>query len=155
MQAVGSLDREFRQQDAAREFRRVVELRPKDEVAASLATTLSPRDAQPAQAPAEAAPKPVPADNIAGTWTAAGRGSAKYSMSLRKDATFTWGFTRGSRKQEVKGVYTVEGNVLGMEPDGGGVMLAELTTKGPDTLHFLMVGAKDDPGLDFQRGSSR
>lgn len=72
-------------QDAAlREFRRVVELQPKDAVAAARVATLTPRDAQPSPAPAEgAAPKPVPPDEIAGTWTAAGSGSAKYSMSLQ------------------------------------------------------------------------
>jgi hypothetical protein len=76
-------------------------------------------------------------------------------MVLRKDGSFTWGFTRGTHKQEVKGVYTVEGNVLAMEPDSGGVMLAEIAIKEPDTLHFKMIGgASDDPGLEFRRGSS-
>ena len=43
--------------------------------------------------------------------------------------------------------------VAAMEPDTGGVLLAELTVKGPDRLNFKMVGgAKDDPGLDFRRG---
>jgi hypothetical protein len=55
----------------------------------------------------------------------------------------------------VKGVYTLEGNVLAMEPDSGGVLLAELTAKGSDGLHFQMVGgAEGDPGLDFQRGAA-
>jgi hypothetical protein len=31
-------------------------------------------------------------------------------------------------------------------------MLAELTLKGPDTLHFKMIGgASDEPGLEFRR----
>jgi tetratricopeptide (TPR) repeat protein len=142
--------------NALAQFRRALELQPKDEVAASLVATLSPRDAKPAQAPAETAAKPVATDNVIGTWTAASSGSAKYAMGLQKDGTFTWSFTRGSRKQEVKGVYTLEGNVLGMEPDGGGVLLAELTARGPDTLHFKMIGgATDDPGLEFRRGSSK
>jgi len=142
--------------DALGQFRRVLELQPKDTVTAALVATLSPRDAQPVQAPAGAAPKPVPTDEIVGTWTAAGSGTAKYSMSLQKDGAFTWSFTRGSRKQQVKGVYTLEGNVLGMEPDDGGVMLAELAVKGPDTLHFKMIGgATDDPGLEFRRGPSK
>jgi tetratricopeptide (TPR) repeat protein len=135
------------------QFRRVVELQPKDAVATALVATLSPRDAKPTEPSTAAAPKAVPADNVVGPWTAAGPGSAKYSMTLRKDGTFTWAFRRGSRKQEAKGVYTLEGNVLAMEPDTGGVLLAELTVKGQDSLHFQMVGgAKDDPGLDFRRG---
>lgn len=138
---------------AARAFKKAAELQPKDSVAAALVATLSPRDAQPAQTPTGPAPKSVPSDNVAGNWTAAGKGTEKYSMSLRKDGTFTWAFTRGSRKQEVKGVYTLEGNVLAMEPDSGGVMLAELAAKEPDTLHFKMIGGRaNDPGLEFQRG---
>jgi tetratricopeptide (TPR) repeat protein len=138
------------------EFRRAAELQPKDPVAAALVATLSPRDAKSATAPAAAAPKAVPADDVVGKWTAAGPGSAKYFMTLGKDGTFTWSFARGSRKQEVKGVYTLEGNVLGMEPDGGGVLLAELTAKGTDALHFQMIGgAADDPGLEFRREPSK
>jgi hypothetical protein len=77
-------------------------------------------------------------------------------MNLQKDGAFTWGFTRGSKKEEVKGVYAVEGNVLAMEPDTGGVLLAELSLKQPDTLHFKMIGgASGDPGLEFRRGSSK
>jgi hypothetical protein len=77
-------------------------------------------------------------------------------MVLRKDGTFTWDFTKGARNKEVKGVYTLEGNVLAMEPARGGVLLAELKAKGPDTLHFKMVGgAKDDVGLEFRRGPTR
>src|SRR5262249_2037930 len=114
------------------------------------------RDAQPAQAPAGESPKAVPPDSIVASWSAAGKGKAKYSMDLRKDGSFTWGFTRGARKQEAKGVYTVEGNVLAMEPDSGGVLLAELTVKEADTLHFKMIGAaSDDPGLEFRRASSQ
>jgi Flp pilus assembly protein TadD len=142
-------------EQALSEFRRTVELQPNDSVSASLVATLSPRDVQPAQAPTAEAPKGIPADSIVASWTAAGKGKEKYSMALRKDGSFTWGFTRGTSKQQVKGVYTLEGNVLAMEPDSGGVMLAELTVKEPDTLHFKMIGgAKDDPGLEFRRGSS-
>jgi hypothetical protein len=77
-------------------------------------------------------------------------------MNLKEDGTFTWTFSRGSRKQEAKGVYTVQGNVLVMEPDSGGVLAADLAVKGPDTLHFKMIGgAADDPGLDFRRPASK
>jgi tetratricopeptide (TPR) repeat protein len=138
---------------ASDSFRRAAELRPEDAVAAALAATLAPRDAQPPKPAAAAAPEPVPSDKVVGTWVAPGKGTAKYSMGLRKDGTFTWEFTRGSRKQAAKGVYTLEGNVLAMEPDSGGVLLAELTAKGPDVLHFKMIGgASGDSGLEFRRG---
>jgi tetratricopeptide (TPR) repeat protein len=140
--------------EALKEFQKAAELQPKDTVAAQLVASLSPRDVKPA-APAEApAPQAVPSNEIVGDWAAAGPGSASYSMNLAKDGTFKWAFTKGARKQEAKGVYTVEGNVLAMEPDSGGVLLAELTVKGQGQLQFKMVGGpKDDPGLDFRRGS--
>jgi hypothetical protein len=73
-------------------------------------------------------------------------------MSLTKDGNFTWSFARGKRKDEVKGVYALEGNVLAMEPETGGTMLAELKVGQESNLHFRMVGAdKADPGLDFSR----
>jgi hypothetical protein len=142
---------------ALTEFRQVLEQRPNDSVSASLVATLSPRDAQPAQAPAERTAKAVPPDSVVGTWKASGKGGkSSYSMSLRKDGSFTWAFTHGVRKQEVKGVHTVEDNILAMEPDSGGVMLAEVTLKEPDTLHFKMIGgASKDPGLEFRREPSK
>src|SRR5262249_59550829 len=103
------------------DFNRALELRPDDAVTASLVATLSPRDAGTAKAPPGAAPKSVPPEGLVGNCTASGARTAKHSLSLQKDGTFTWAYSRGTRKQEVKGVYTVEGNVLAMEPDGGGV----------------------------------
>ncbi len=141
---------------ALRMLRKASELRPNDAVAVSLMATLSPREAQPAKPAAGPAPKAVPADQIVAHWSATGKGTAKYSMGLQKDGTFTWEFKKGSRKEAVKGIYTLEGNVLAMEPENGGIMLAELTGKGPDTLQFKMVGgAKDDAGLEFRRGQSQ
>lgn len=134
------------------EFKKTLELQPQDQVTAALVANLSPRDAQPAVAAANPAPKPVPPDQVVGNWTAGGKGTAKYTMNLAKDGSFTWAFSRGSRKEQVKGAYTVEGNVLAMEPDSGGTMLAELNVKDGENLHFQMVGGGDkDPGLNFQR----
>jgi tetratricopeptide (TPR) repeat protein len=141
---------------ALTEFRNAAKQRPNDSVSASMVATLAPRDAPEAQAPAKTTAKAIPSDNLIGAWTALGKGNSKYSMHLNKDGSFTWGFFKGTRKQEVKGVHTVEGNVLAMEPDSGGVLLAELTVKDSDTLHFKMIGGKsNDPGLEFRRESSQ
>src|SRR5205823_5722177 len=135
---------------AVTEFRRALEQRPNDSVAASLVATLSPRDATRSQAPTAPSPDAVSPDTVLGSWRAAGKGNSTYAMTLGKDGSFTWAFTKGARKQEVKGVHTVEGDILAMEPNSGGVMLAEIVLKEPDTLHFTMVGGpSDDPGLEF------
>lgn len=140
-------------ESALKQFVRASELQPKDTVAASIVATLSPRDTKaPADTPA---PKAVPENDIVGDWTASAKGSAKYGMNLKKDGTFTWSFSRGKREQQAKGVYTIEGNVLAMEPDSGGIMLAELAMKTPDSMEFKMIGgASSDPALEFKRGSA-
>jgi hypothetical protein len=141
---------------ALEEFRRAHELQPNDSVAAALVATLSPRDAQQAKPAAGGAAKAIPSDKLVGDWKASAKGKGTYSLSLHQDGSFTWGFTRDKRKQEVKGVHIVEGNVLAMEPDGGGVLLAELTLKEPDLLHFQMIsGESKDPGLEFRREPSK
>jgi tetratricopeptide (TPR) repeat protein len=140
--------------EAINEFKKAHELRPKDSVAAALVASLSARETPAAPAAAPASPA-IAAGQMIGDWTAAGKGDSKYAMSLQKDGGFTWSFTRGVRKQQVKGVYTIEGNVLALEPDSGGVMLAELTQKMPGALHFKMIGnAADDPGLEFRNGNA-
>jgi tetratricopeptide (TPR) repeat protein len=143
---------------ALNEFRRVTELQPKDSVSANLVSTLTPRDAAapaPTEQVAKSDAKPVPPDDVVGAWAATGKGTSKYSMTLNKEGTFAWKYSRGTREQEVKGVYTVDGNVLAMEPDAGGVMLAELTMKSPGNLHFQMIGGeKNDPGLDFTKAKN-
>jgi tetratricopeptide (TPR) repeat protein len=136
---------------ALTEFRQAAELQPKDTVAASLVATLSPRDTKTQSAPAaDKVPPAIPADKLAGTWTAT-KDTAKFTMKLEKDGKFTWGFTRGARKEEVKGVYVMEANVLAMEPDAGGVMLAELTLKGDNDLTFQMIAATKEAPLEFRR----
>jgi uncharacterized protein (TIGR03066 family) len=142
------------QEEAVQEFKQASQLQSKDSVSTALVATLSPREAEPEKKAATPAPKAVPSDQLVGSWSAAGKRTEKYAMNLRKDGTFTWNYSRGSRKQEVKGVYTVEGNVLAMEPDSGGVMLAELTLK-DDGLQFNMIGDKPEtPPLEFRRAPS-
>ena len=145
------------EEEAIRMFRRASELQPTDTVAAALVASLTPRTATTTPPPAGGnTPEPVPADSLVGTWYATGPESSNYAMSLHDDGTFTWMFERGVRKQKAEGVYTIEGNVLAMEPDSGGIMLAELNLKSASDLHFKMVGgAEGDSGIDFHRDSDQ
>ena len=139
---------------ALTEFRMASELQPKDEVAASLVRSLSPRDTDSQRAPLPSPPTPIAANDLASSWGATGKDGSKYLMTISKKGTFVWNFTSGTRKEEVKGVYSIEGNVLAMEPETGGVLLAELTLKSSGNLLFKMVGSdKSDPGLEFQRSN--
>lgn len=140
-------------ESALKAFQEVCGLQPKDEVAASLVRSLSPREtAEPAKETTAETPKPVPSADIVGTWKAEGKDSSKFTMVLDQDGNFVWSFTKDRRKDEVKGVYSIEGNVLAMEPETGGVLLAELTVESSDNLAFKMVGSEDsDSDLNFQR----
>ena len=135
------------------QLKKVVALQPKDSVSAYLLASMSPSD-KPATTTAAVATAPaVPTDAVVGSWSASGKNGAKYDMMLTKEGAFTWAYSRGGKKQEVKGVYVVDGNSLAMQPDGGGTMLLDLKQSGAD-LHADIVGAaKGDPGLEFKRGA--
>jgi tetratricopeptide (TPR) repeat protein len=138
--------------DAARtQFAAASKLQPKDSVAAYLAQSLSPPSARPATTPA--ASTAIPAESLVGTWAASGAGSANYVMTLNADGTFSWTYTKGPKRQTVKGVYALQGSDLAMDVDAGGKMLATIGLKGANGLNFVMAGtSKGDPGLDFKKG---
>ena len=95
----------------------------------------------------------VPAADLVGNWTAKGERNTKFAMELTKDGTFSWTYTEKGKPQTVKGVYAVDGNVLAMEPESGGVMLAEVTEPKAGGFDFKMLGAPPgDPGLKFAKG---
>jgi uncharacterized protein (TIGR03066 family) len=101
---------------------------------------------------AKPAAPPVPAAELVGKWTASGQGNAKFAMELTGDGMFSWTFVQGGKPQTVKGVYAVDGNTLAMEPESGGVMLAEVTPPQGGSLSFKMMGAPPgDPGLKFAK----
>jgi tetratricopeptide (TPR) repeat protein len=136
------------QNRAAEELEEVQKLVKNDTVSAQLLQMIG--KTTPAQPAAESEVK-IDAAALVGTWNAT-RGKAAFEMSLGKDNSFTWLYREGKTKQEVKGAYALDGNVLALEPDAGGVMLAEITSPQGGSFVFRTVGApKSDPGLSFQR----
>jgi uncharacterized protein (TIGR03066 family) len=93
----------------------------------------------------------IDAAKLVGSWHASRSGKANFELTLSKDKGFTWAYSEGKTKQEVKGAYALDGNVLALEPDAGGVMLAEITEPQGGSFVFRTVGApKSDPGLTFK-----
>jgi tetratricopeptide (TPR) repeat protein len=140
--------------EAKEQFAAVVRLQPKDSVAAYLLQSLSPpaNKAAPAGDVAPAAPT-IPADSLVGTWTASGPGNAKYVMTLTKEGAFTWAYSKGPKRQTVKGAYALDGADIAMDVDAGGKMLATLSVNDGGALNFRMAGgSKDDKGLEFKKG---
>jgi uncharacterized protein (TIGR03066 family) len=112
----------------------------------SIGASAAPAERAPAQAPQ------IPAADLVGSWNAAGQRGTKFEMGLAQDGKFTWNYSQNGKSQSVKGVYALDGNVLAMEPESGGVMLAEVTPPQGGRLDFKLLGAPPgDPGLKFAK----
>jgi tetratricopeptide (TPR) repeat protein len=139
---------------AADQLKQVKQLLPNDKLAGDLLKLVSPPDAeQPKPAPSEPAVA-VAADQLVGSWSARGTADSQFALSLDKEGKFTWKYTRGKTTQSVSGVYAVDKNVLALEPDSGGKMLADVALEG-GKLKFRMAGGEpSDPALEFAKGKS-
>ena len=51
----------------------------------------------------------------------------------------------------MKGVFAVDGDAIALEPDAGGVMVANIKLQGTNTLLFKMMGDEKDPDLNFTK----
>jgi len=73
---------------------------------------------------------------------------------LNNDNTFKWKFNQGKTDHEFEGKYTYDQNVLALEQNGGGSLIAGVvpTDDSKKQINFKLIGApKEDPGLDFSR----
>jgi tetratricopeptide (TPR) repeat protein len=145
--------------EAIDQLKKVLELEPKDEVAAQLlGVSAGPADAStstPGEAPAPASTEPdvtIPAADLVGTWKASGQGGAQFTLKLDDKGLFTWTYAAGGKTTSVDGVYAVDGANLALQPDAGGTMLAEITPPQNGAFHFQEVGGPaSDTGLDFRK----
>jgi tetratricopeptide (TPR) repeat protein len=142
--------------DAAAQYQKLYKQSPQDMVIKelllmtggpdALGTPTTPTTPTPTEAPA------VPAADLVGTWNAAKQGGAKFELGLTEDGKFTWTYAQNGKSQSVKGVFALDGNVLAMEPESGGVMLAEVTPPKGGSFQFTLLGAPPgDPGLKFAK----
>jgi tetratricopeptide (TPR) repeat protein len=141
---------------AATQLKELYKLTPQDKLVKELLLMTAGPEAigapvSPAPTDSPAAPA-IAASAVVGTWTAAGPDRTSFAMQLAGDGTFSWTYTQSGKAQSVKGVYALDGNVLAMEPESGGVMLAELSQPQGGRMDFRMVGAPPgDPGLKFEK----
>jgi tetratricopeptide (TPR) repeat protein len=106
----------------------------------------------PTDDPSAPAPPVVAAAELLGTWTAAGEGGTKFSLLLNNEGLFSWKYTEDGKEHAVKGVYALDGNVLALEPETGGVMLSEVTRPKDGKFNFKLLGAPEsDSGLKFAK----
>ena len=154
---------------AAKMLRKVVVLVPNDQVAAGmlkrievpekvdlpeLATEPTP---QPIPQPPPADPSPITAPidpaKFVGVWQASRTDGSAFSLTLTKEKTFTWSFTpKQQSPQSFEGTYSVQGDIVTLERNGGGSLVAKIHPSDESHFQFKLFGAPDDdPGLDFAR----
>jgi hypothetical protein len=152
-------------EEAAKQFERVVQLVPNDDVSKQMLTLLAgsdaePSDQQPSSQPGPpASPRPADADTqpiarsaLIGSWSAPSPAEGNVDLSLGDDGRFTWKFIQAGKTQAFEGKFDLAGNTLVLDYDNGGTMVAKLAAKGPDRVAFQMVGGPpNDPGLIFAR----
>lgn len=147
------------EESAARQLKQVLRLTPGERVATDMLTMIVGPEA--VRALEEAAPLPAPpparvdvpeieSAQMTGEWNATDQDETTFQMVLNENGTFRWTATREGHSRTVRGVWALEENVLAMEPDSGGVMLAELSDVDDQGFQFRPVGApQEDPGLKF------
>jgi tetratricopeptide (TPR) repeat protein len=163
---------------ASRQLKQVVELQPNDQIAvAMLRMTTAPQtppasdpdslqtlptpqppstESSDLDLPAPALPKditPIDISTIIGTWNASRPDGSTFELTIAADNRFTWTFTpNGQKPQSFAGKYALEGNVIALERNGGGSLVAEITGNDGSHFNFRMVGApREDLGLDFSQ----
>ena len=112
--------------NAKQQLQAVLKLEPKDSVAADLLRMVGGEVPSAPAAPALAGPKATEAD-LLGRWTAKSKDGSEFGLSLDKSGEFNWVYQIAGKKQQIHGVFVVDDGVLAMEPDSGGVMVAEVS----------------------------
>jgi tetratricopeptide (TPR) repeat protein len=146
---------------AVKEFQQAADLSPKDGVAKQMVAMLTkgeskddPNEAdqeQPIET-AAGAKATISLEQFTGTWSAK-RDKDSFKLVMTADDQFTWTFTAADgKKTEIKGVYAIKDGALALEPDSGGVMLANVSFKGDKEMNFRMVSDNDkDQGMTFSK----
>ena len=148
---------------AAKYLDNVVRLMPTDRVAIDLRQMLAstiPNASNPAT-PLEPSKSNVPKSNtsvfqseaLLGTWNASRDDNSKFVLTLEKDSRFRWSFTpQGQDTQSFEGTYLLESDVLSLNSNVGGTLVANLSERTAKEFNFKLIGApKEDQGLTFKK----
>ncbi len=138
-------------EQAANELQAVVELEPKDQLAAQLLTglTTTPQE-QPASAPAAEPTQPVDVASLIGNWRGSRSDGAKFELNLTEDNRFSWKFTQQGKQQQLTGTYTLADNYLILKSRDQNALVGHVALEPGDKLKFKLAGGSpSDPGLIF------
>ena len=148
---------------AMQRLQQVVTLMPQDKVAADILQMLQPPTAEdvqetenPPSVSTDTQPSQVRAVDpkiLTGNWKATRPDGSEFTLNMTEDSKFNWTFAlQGEPTQKFAGTYSIEGNVLALEREEGGSLIAEVTPAGSGKFNFRMLGApEEDKGLDFSQ----
>lgn len=163
---------------AASQLERVVELEPQDRIARQILESLGgeplpppeplspPRASSPEEpssgelSPGASVPPTAdeegPSIELPGVWRSVtdGDGGATISLELTAESGFRWTVNRDDQEgtETILGEYSVNGPMLILEDEQGGVILARIVPLDGDTFRFVPLGAPEgDVGLRFRR----
>lgn len=138
---------------AEKELKKVVELTPKDQVAAQLLTMISKQsEGSVATPPAVvgSSEKPMTASALVGDWTTRRDDGSTIQLKFTPDSKFTWTYTAGGKAQQFSGTAADANGLLALQRDDGNAMMAHVTTTDGGGFRFrLNGGPPNDPGLLF------
>jgi hypothetical protein len=134
------------------QFREVVRMEPKDSVARQMLEMLSPPTPPPAPSPAALEGGRLNLDDLLGVWKSHGPDGAQFELTLKQGGEFTWRYQRGGESQSMRGAFALEGNTLAMQPETGGVLVAEITPPDAGGFTFKPIGSSEvSQTLKFSR----
>jgi tetratricopeptide (TPR) repeat protein len=142
---------------AVKTLQDVVQLNPKDKLAAQLLRGLSGGEAAaqpaPAASTAPAAPvKPVEASALVGTWKASRDDGSSFTLDLGADGKYRWQFQQNGKSQEFSGPYSVADGLLILKQGNSPTMVGQVTPIGATQFNFKLAGDNpNDPGLTFSK----
>lgn len=143
--------------EAVDQFKKVVALAPADTLSAQLVKQFS-GTAVGAAAPQEAppsspAPVTVAPGSVAGNWKANPNKNTSIDLKIAEDGPFTWKVTSNGKTQEIKGDWSLTGDVLTLaQQNQGGVLVGNVSWEQANQFVFRVVGAgATDAGLTFTR----
>jgi tetratricopeptide (TPR) repeat protein len=141
---------------AVGELKQVVALSPQDKLSAQLISQFSaPKQEGGSQsAPPSAPPGAAPAKpgKLAGNWKANPDQNTSINLSMEDNGPFTWKVTTKGKAQEIKGDWSLTGDVLTLAQtgQGGGAMVGNVTWPAGNQFVFRIMGAgAGDSGLSF------
>jgi hypothetical protein len=140
-------------EQATAELEAVVQLEPKDQLAAQLLKGLTtPPPDQPPASPARPPARPVAAESLIGNWRGSRPDGSRFELSLSEDNQFSWKSAQQDKQQQLTGTYTLADSYLILTASDQNALVGHVAMEPGGKFKFKLAGGSPtDPGLIFTR----